>query len=148
MFKFPDSIIWSQWSTFNYWPQGEGNVFRSVCQSLCSQGKGSPSEQRLPWTETPQTETSLDRDPPGQRDPQTKTPRQGPPKQKPPDRHPPYRDPLHWDTPPWTLQRSVRILLECIFVFFFFFKMYWDRKPVLIAKIFSYLYLANPWSLQ
>ena len=38
---------------------GQGNVFRSVCQSFCSQGEGFSL-----WTETPWTQTHLDRDPP------------------------------------------------------------------------------------
>ena len=56
----------------------QGNVFTPVCQSFCSQGRGSlsgrppiqrPPGQKPPWTETPPghrppwTETPLDREP-------------------------------------------------------------------------------------
>ena len=57
-----------------------GNVFTPVCQLFCSRGEGGlpnrdPPELRFPWTET-----SLDRNPPGQKllgqklPPRTETP--------------------------------------------------------------------------
>ena len=47
----------------------EGNVSRSVCQSLCTQAEGvSPLDRDPPWTETSKTEAPGKR-PPGQRPP-------------------------------------------------------------------------------
>ena len=99
----------------------QGNVFTGVCQSFCSMGEGTggyladtpmqTTPGRHPPADTPQ-QTSLGRHPRGQTHPRPNTPR----------RHPLGRDPLRpstcWDTltplPRRSLQRTVRILLECI----------------------------------
>ena len=72
-----------------------------------------PGQRPPPWTETPQTETPLDRDPTGQTPhPWTETPRQ-----RPLDREPRTETPLGRE-PPYGNERAVRILLECILVYF------------------------------
>ena len=68
--------------------------------SVCPQGGGNLPD-RNPRTETPQTETPLDRICPGQRPPWTETPWIETPRQRP-------------IPPPYSKQRTVRILLECI----------------------------------
>ena len=96
--------------TFYYYrPQTklrQGNVFTRVCREFCPQ-RGVSGRQ--PPGQTP----------PGQTPPWTDTPCLG--------RHPPGQTPPWPDTTPWPdiplsrrlLQRTVRILLECIFVIFY-----------------------------
>ena len=67
----------------------KGNVFTSVCQEFCPRGV-YPS---MHWADPPTGQAA---------------PGKHPPRQTPPGRHPPSR---------WLLQRTVRILLECILVF-------------------------------
>ena len=54
---------------------GQGNIFSSVCQEFCSQGRGVPG-QVPPWAGTPQAGTPLEAGaPPGQVHPQAGTSR-------------------------------------------------------------------------
>ena len=92
----------------------KGNVFTSVCQEFCPQGRGCVCQTPLPLAgrhspgqtpprqaDTPPTDTPLGRHPsPWQAD-------------TPLGRHPHYpcRRPLQW---------TIRILLECILVFYLF----------------------------
>ena len=105
----------------------EGNVFTHVCQSFCSQGRGSLYEvtscltawshvqssgslslvscslRRDPWTGTP-----LDRDPPGQR-----PPGQRPPLVRDPSRQrPPWTETPPRQRPPWTETPGQRLPLD------------------------------------
>ena len=63
---------------YYYCPQtefGQGNVFRSMCQSFCPQKGGSPSPgQRPRWTETPRIEIPWTEIPLGQRSPLERAP--------------------------------------------------------------------------
>ena len=102
----------------DYRPQTKlwkGNVFTSVCQEFCPQGEGvadTPLWPTPPWADTsPGRHPSRADTPPGQTHPLA--------------RHPPGRHPLLGPTPsPWAdpparrpLQRTVRILMECILIF-------------------------------
>ena len=79
--------------------------------------RGLP-DRKPPWTETPWTESPLDRDPPGRR----------PLDKEPPGQRVPWTE-TPWTKTPWTeillygKERAVRILLECILVFYLSMKL-------------------------
>ena len=79
------------------------------------------------WTETPWTETSLDRDP-LDRDPQTETSWTvwDPPRQRPPRQRPPL----------YGKEQAVRILLECMLVFF---KIFWRTSVLFVGHWYPVL---------
>ena len=97
-------------------PCVKNSVHRGVgwrCLPQCILGYTTPTPQAdTPWADTP-----LGR----------QLPRQTPPSRHPPGRHPPGKHPLGYTPPGRSLQWTVRILLECIFVTTCFYREYVNK---------------------